>query len=169
MFWYKISSLLLRCLQRDLNTLLRSGYNFLCNFIFLYNLKSSLKKIKSNIENINKSKEKILVDCYPNSLVYLYALLIHTFPTQKFFNSNCIIYCSNFSFTKSYLLSSLKNYEVFYLDSFIRNIFIILKNFKILKAEFIKIQNIEKNQFDYKLSLVKLVMITIYENKNMVS
>ena len=126
-------------------------------------MKSSLKKIKSSIENINKSKKKILVDCYPNSLVYLYALLIHTFPTQIFFNSNCIIYCSNFSFTKSYLLSSLKNYEVFYLDSFIRNIFIILKNLKILKAEFIKIQSIEKNQFDYKFDGIEFGKIG-YDN-----
>ena len=149
MFYYTISGLLLRCLQRDFNVLLRSGYNFIFNFIFLYNLKSSLEKIRPDIENVNKSKKKILIDCYPNSLIYLYALLIHTFPSQNIIIQT-VLYCSNFSFTKSYLFSCLKNYKVIYLDSFVRNIVVIIKNFKTLKIEFFKIQKIKKNQFDYE-------------------
>ena len=150
-------------MRRDCSIFFRSGLDFLLNIGFLYDLKTSLKKVKPQIKNINKNQKKILVDCYPTSLLYVYALLIHTFPIQKNFNSDCVIYSSNFSFTKSYLFSVLDNYQIVYLDLFIKNIFVIIKNFKILKSEFSKIQKIKENHYDYKFDGIELGKIG-YDN-----
>ena len=155
MFYNQIIKYFLRCINRDCRIFLRSGLDFLFNFIFLYNLKKNLKKIKPQIKNIDK-KKSILVDCYPNSLLYTCALVIHTFPIQKFFNANCIVYSSNFSFTKSYLLSILGNHKIVYLESFIRNLFTVIKNFKTLKIEFSKIQKIKKDYYDYKFDGIEI-------------
>jgi len=159
MFFFQIFKIILRCFLKDCKIILFSSIDFLINFNFLINLKKKLKKIQPKIENIHKNKKKILVDCYDNSLLYLYALALHTFPIQKNFNANCIIYSSNFSFTKSYLFSIFKNNKIVYLDSFFGNLFVVIKNFKTLKIEFKKIQKIE-NKFEYKFDGIEFGKIS---------
>lgn len=156
MYFFNLTSILFRCFKRDISIFFRSGYDFFFNFIFLYKLKNNLNKIKPQINDTDKHKKKILVDCFPNSLLYVYALLLHTFPIQKKYNSDCLVYCSNFSFTIFYLLSVLKKHKIIYVESFLRNFLTIIKYFKILKIEFYKIQKIQKNHFDYKFEGIEL-------------
>lgn len=149
MFFFQIIKIILRCFLKDFKIIISSGIDFLINLPFLLKLKKNLIKIQPKIENNNVNKKKILVDCYDNNLLYLYSNVLHAFPIQKFFNANCVIYSSNFSFTKSYLLSVFKNKKIIYIDSFLRNFFVIIKNFKTIKIEYNRIQKI-KSQSGYK-------------------
>ena len=159
MFFFQIIKIILKCFLKDFKIIISSGIDFLIYLPFLLKLKKNLIKIRPKIENNNVNKKKILVDCYDNSLLYFYSLALHTFPIQKNFNTNCIIYSSNFSFTKRYLFSIFKCNKIIYLNSFFGNFFVVIKNFKTLKDEFKKIQKI-KNQFEYKFDGIEFGKIS---------
>jgi hypothetical protein len=105
------------------------------------NILKDLLKFKLKI----KSNEIfIITEVYDNSIMYCYNLLVHAKKIQRIKKLPIVVLDDNFSFIKKKFYKSFEINNIFYLNSFIFTLFIIIKNFKTILKEFSKIYKIKK-------------------------
>jgi len=123
-----------------------SIYNYPYFYFRFHNKLKILSKIfKKNLRNEDK-KEHILMDGYEDSFLYLYILGTHSKKIEKIINLPIIVFDKNYSFIKKKIYNSFNINKIFYINSLFFTLKIILKRFKLIYQEVVKINNIKSCQ-----------------------
>jgi hypothetical protein len=156
----KIIILIKYLIYEIITNLLKSSKVFFASALEYLNFRQKFNadlKFINDLWKINfkfKSNDSyIITDTYDDSSLYCYNLLTHAKKIQKIKKLPIIAFDKNFSFVKNFFYKSFEINHVVYLNSFFFSVFIIVKQFKIIFKEFIKIYKINSTSdlsYNYK-------------------